>query len=41
MIEALCRRYPAYTPDTAADAPVWVLRHMALVDAAIGVRHGQ
>lgn len=40
MIEALCRRYPAYTPEAAAEAPVWVLRHIALVDAATGARHG-
>lgn len=33
-IEALCRRYPAYTPETAAEAPAWLLRHMELLTLA-------
>ncbi len=35
-IEALCKRYPGYTPETAANAPVWVLGHVALIGEASG-----
>lgn len=33
-IETLCRRYPAYTPERAARAPIWIQRHIALLEAA-------
>lgn len=29
----LCQLYPAYTPEAAAEAPAWVLRHVALLQA--------
>ena len=35
-IERLCKRYPAYTPDTARRASVRTLRHVALIDALSG-----
>ena len=31
-IEQLCRRYPAYTPDTARRASVRTLRHIAMME---------
>lgn len=33
-VEALCRRYPAYTPETAAAAPAWVWGHLELLALA-------
>lgn len=34
MLHALCMRYPAYTPETAADAPSWVLRNLEMLALA-------
>jgi hypothetical protein len=34
LIEALCRRYPAYTPEAAAAAPVWVIQHLNILAIA-------
>ena len=36
VIEMLCRRYPAYTPETAAQAPPWVLSHIAILQSVMG-----
>jgi hypothetical protein len=40
MLHRLCRLYPAWTPDTAADAPAWVLRHVALLEEAGVIGNG-
>ena len=31
---SICRAFPAYTPETARQAPVWVLRDLNLLTAA-------
>lgn len=34
MIYNLCQRYPAYTPEAAARAPLWVWRDLEILAAA-------
>ena len=34
MIHRLCMRYPAYTPETAREAPSWVLRNLDILALA-------
>lgn len=34
MIATLCRHYPAYTPEAAAQAPAWVWRDLEILRAA-------
>lgn len=36
VIDALCRRYPAYTPEAAAVAPMWVLADLTILHLAHG-----
>lgn len=34
MIHRLCVRYPAYTPETALEAPSWVFRNLEILRLA-------
>jgi len=43
MLMTLCRLFPAYTPETAAEAPIWVWQMVGVLmeSGAFEVPHGE